>query len=794
MFEMLRRDLWAAVRNSRHDPWVTAVAAGSLALGIAANTTVFSLVQAVEFPRLPYPEAHRIVVLESQNEERGVAMLVSAPDAIDIAAAARTLETTALAGDQSSVFRVGGASKRVSGRRVSPGFFEVFGLPAALGRTMGAEDQQGVIVLSDSVWRSHFGADPGVVGSSVRLDGGVVTVIGVMPPRFDSDAHFWTPLGSTSAHSRDDRQFRFFARMASTVSVGNARAELAELSRRLAVEYPDSNRAWLMVPIELSRLHGRDVRQSFLMLQGAVALVLLIVCANIANILLARATGRRHEMAVRQSLGATRGRLISTLVMDALVVSIFGGAAGLMLSVWAIPLVRALGGVPTAVEPELNALVLAFTTCVSAVTAAVCGIVPAVRASAVPAHGALREGGRGGALDPRGGRMRAALAAAQIAAALVLTVCAALMLQTLVERYHVGLGFEPRLAVRADVMFVGERYRDPAAIRATVDAIVRDLATRTDVTAAGASTWALPTGAGAQRQMTLPSDGDRLLPSSVRRALEAVTPGYFAALGIPVSLGRTFTEADREGGAAVAIVNEELARHLWSERNPIGERLRLGAAGEAAPIVTVVGVVRSVRRSPMHDAPMARVYLPFAQHPNPGVELTVRARHDVARVARALEGAVARADPLLVADHVRPVESEMAQFVAPLRLMTWLLTGFGAAGALLAALGVFGTMSYLVSLRRHELAIRAALGAHRASLLGLVLGSALRIGVLGLFAGVALAFAAARALNSYLFGVTARDPVTYTLAAVLLMAVCLAACYWPARTAAAADPAALLRP
>lgn len=792
MIETLWQDVRLSVRGLIRSRWVSVVAAGSLALGIAANTTVFSLVQAVEFPRLPYPDSQRILFVESRNDERGIAgMLVSAPDAADIASSAPTLEVSALAADQSSVLRVDGRAIRVSGRRVEPEFFDVLGLPAALGRTLGPQDRPGVILLGDGLWRSRFGSDRMIIGAPIRVDGDAVTVVGVMPPGFDPDADFWTPLaGSTAGHRRDDRQFMLFARVERTASIAAAGVELGAISRRLAAEHPATNRGWTMVPIELSRLHGRDARKPLLLLQAAVALVLLIACANIAHILLARGTRRRHEMAVRLSLGATRARLISALLMDAVVLSAAGGTLGLVLSMWGIDLARAIGGFPDVIDPRLNGLVLTFTSAVAMLTAVLCGIAPALRGSAVAPDTALRHGGRGGSGDSRG-RLRAAMAAGQIAAALALSVCAVLMLQSLANRHRVDLGFEPRLAVRGEVMFAGERYSEPSAVRAAVEAILVDLASATDVTAAGASTWALPTGAGAQRQMTLPSDEDRLLPTTVRRGVEAVTPGYFDALGIPVKLGRAFTDADRRGTAA--IVNDELAQHLWPGRSPVGELLRLGGAAEEAPIVTVVGVVGTVRRSPMHGTPVAIVYLPLAQYPNPGVAFTVRARHDVGQAASALEAAVARADAMLVPDNVRSIESQIAEFVAPLHLITFMLTAFGVAGVLLAALGVFGTMSYAVTERRQELAIRAALGAGSTSLLGLVLGSAVRITVIGILVGAVLAFASTRALGSYLFGVASGDPLTYTLVAVLLCGVSVGACYRPARLAASADPAALLR-
>ena len=379
--------------------------------------------------------------------------------------------------------------------------------------------------------------------------------------------------------------------------------------------------------------------------------------------------------------------------------------------------------------------------------------------------------------------------AVRIASALVLATSGTLMLRTLANRERVDLGFDPRGGVRASVSLSGERYRDVAAVRAAVERILAEVRVEPDVTAAGAAAWALPTAPGGQRTFTLP-DGQLTAPGG---SIDAVTPSYFEALGAPLRAGRPFVEADRDGSPPVAIVNEELARRLWASRNPLGERLRLGAAGDAAPIVTVVGVVATVRRSAMHDTPVARAYVPYAQYPNGSVSIVVRGRGDAASVGRALQRAVERTDSALLVEDLRTVEADVAQFVAPVRLMTTLLTGFGVAGLLLAALGVFGTMSYAVSQREREMAVRLALGADRRDISGLIFGTALRITAAGVVAGVAAALVMTRLLRSFLFGVSPTDPLTFAGVAAFLTLVSLAACYRPARMASAADPMTILR-
>lgn len=794
MFDRIRRDLAFAVRGLLRGRLVSAVAVISLAIGIAANTTVFSLVQALEFPSLIYPEASRIVFLESRNNVRGLAgMLVSLPDAMDITAASRTLRPVSIRADQASTLRVADATSRVAGKRVEPAFFSVMQVPAAIGRVLIPGNGDDVVVLSDNLWRSQFGGQASILGAAIQLDGKSVTVAGIMPPRFDPDADFWVPLrASPGAYSRDDRQFELFARLAPGASTEDAAKDLLDISARLAVEHPETNKDWVMTPTRLAQLHGRDSRQSFLLLQTAVGFVLLIACANIANILLARGTDRRLEMAVRISLGATRQRVMSGLLAEALLLSAIGGAFGVLLSVWGIRFTSVLGGFPAEIEPRLNVYVLGFTFALSTLTGMICGLAPAIRASSVKPEAVLREAGRG-TRGTSGGGVRVWLASGQIAAAVVLATSAVLMLRTLQNRQQVQLGFEPGGAARADLVLPENQYRDVVAQRGVVNEVVGRLLSRPDIAAAGASAWALPTGAGGQRQLTLPAERDAALPLSIRRGIEAVTLDYFDALGIAVKQGRAFSDADASGAAPVAIVNEELAHRLWPRRNSVGELLRLGSVGEDAPVVTVVGVVASTRRSPMHDLPIALVYLPFSQYPNATVTLVARARGDVSAALRALPAAVHEADGTLLVEGLRTLEADAAQFVAPVRLLTSLLAAFAVTGVLLAALGVFGTMTYMVSQRGREMAVRSALGANRTVILRLVFASALRITALGVLAGATLALWVTAALSSHLFGVSPTDPLSYAGVILALSCVSLAACYRPARAAASADPASILR-
>ncbi|MFI5178030.1 MAG: ABC transporter permease [Vicinamibacterales bacterium] len=793
--DMLRQDLRLAVRSLAGEPGVAMVAVASLAIGIAANATVFSLVQALEFPHLPYPDASRIVFIESRNLQRDLSELpISAPDALDLASSVHTLERPALSVDESITIREAATPAHWSGRLVAPAFFDVMGVGASQGRALAAGDD-GVIVLADRFWRAELGGDSSIVGRAIHVDDGLRTVVGVMPPRFDPDADFWMPLPSsvTSSAARDDRRFTTFARLAAGRSPDDAVREIAAISARLTAEHPATNTGWEMFPTSLARMHGQDSRGVFLLMQGAVAFVLLIACANIANLLLARGTRRAQEMAIRIALGADRARLVRQLLTESLLLALGGGLAGVVLTMWGIRLTRLLFDFPESIAPELNGIVLAFTGGVAVLTGVASGIVPALRASSVAPRATLQADGARGVTDTARGGLRAGLVAVQIACAVVLATGAGLLVQSLINRQRVDLGFNPAGAVRADLSLSGSRYDAPEAQRAAASAVIDRIVASPEVAAAGATAYAMPQGVGARPQLTLPGRGDAAPGVGAPNAIEAATPGYFAAMGIPIIEGRGLADTDRAGGPVVAVINQEFAQNVWPDRHPIGDRVRLGPPGSAAPVVTIVGVAGSIRRSAMHGSVAPRIYVALVQFPARNLSLVVRGRAVAGPATSVMRAAVREADPALVLDNVRTIEADVAQFIEPVRSLTRLFTAFGVTGLLLAALGVFGTVSYAVSQRRREMAVRSALGATRGDLVRLVLGHGLRLAAMGLAVGLAVAVVAARALSGLLFGVAPADPLTFIGVALTLVIVALAACYRPARAAAAVDPMTVLR-
>jgi putative ABC transport system permease protein len=493
-------------------------------------------------------------------------------------------------------------------------------------------------------------------------------------------------------------------------------------------------------------------------------------------------------MAVRLTLGATRRQLLRQLLTESVLLALVGGAIGAVLSLWGVRLARAIGGFPPEIQPSVNLLVLVFTAGIAMLTGIVSGIFPALRMSRVAPESVLRaEGGRGA--THAGGGLRTTLVAIQVASAIALTTGGALMLQTLTHRLRVDLGFNVEGAVRADLSLQGDRYRTPEGTLAAVEGILTHLRAQNEVQSAGMVTWALPTAAGGQRTFSAPAHGT----SSTNPGVQAVTPGYFDAMQIPSRLGRGFTDADRAGATPVGIVNQELARQLWPGRNPVGEFMRLGPLNESAPIVTVVGVVGTIRRSPMHDAMIPRVYLPFAQYPNTTMQVIVRGRQGTNTLPLALSRSLDAVDSSLFAEGVRTLSEDAAQFVAPVRLIALLLSIFAAMGLLLAALGVFGTMTYNVSQRAQELAIRSALGASRRELTRMVIRSGLIVTMAGVVPGIVIALLTSRALGSFLYGVSPTDPWTLAGVVGVLIVVSLIASYRPAYTAASVDPMAILR-
>lgn len=799
-------DIRRALRALRRQRGTTAVVVATLALGVGANSAMFSVANGVLLRALPYDRPERIVALwrtsPTTSEDPH-----SAGDFLEIQRESRAFEH--LAGWREVALDLrpdgGGDAQRIPGAEVTPAFFDVFGVPAALGRALRAgADRPGdrLIVLSDGAWRRVFGADPAVVGRSLRFNDVPLTVVGVMPPRFrwPPAAQVWRladlPVPSSPLPDADDRllanhglrYFEVAGRLRAGVRREEAQGELDTLARRLAEAHPDNDRdrGLRLEPLEQRVLGG--VGRSLALLLGVVGLVLLIAVANVANLLLAQGAGRARELAVRTSLGASPRRLLRLVLTESLLLGLAGGAAGLAAAWVALPFVKRLlpADLPRADEIGVDARVVAATLAIAVAAGLLCGLLPALQARRSDLVAALHAGGRTAGAPGR--RLRRVLVAAELALALAVLSGAALLLRSLVSLQGVDPGFraEPVTTVALDLP--AARYGTRAAQARFYDQVIERLSAsgRLEV-AAG---FPLPFSDGAKSAAPVQREGrPQANGGETPTALLGIaTPGYLRILGIPLVRGRDFSAADGPDGARVLLISEALARRDWPGEDPLGTRVRLG--GDEP--FTVVGVVGDVRRRSPDAPPEPALYLSHRQFTLPLLHLVVRGAgtETVAAEARA---AVRGIDAALPVARVEPLDATRSRALAQPRFRTAVLGLFAALAVALAAIGLYGMMSDAVQRRRQEMGIRLALGARPDELTRLVLRDGLRLALLGCAAGTLGALALGRVLASFLFGVRPADPPTLLAVALLLVGVALLAAWLPARRAARVDPLTALR-
>jgi putative ABC transport system permease protein len=781
-------------------PGFTVCAALVLALGIGANTAIFSLVNAVLLRPLPYPGAERIVSFDGVNPSKGITQSnLSAPDFADWKAEADAFESLALFTSGSATLG-GDEPERVGASGVTSGFFGVLGVAPALGRAFTEEDNQpgrpGVVVLSDGLWRRRFGGDPAIVGRRIELSGSQSEVVGVMPAGFGypQGSELWSALQvDVPQQPRLNRAYQVAGRLREGVTLEAARAQLDAITGRLAAAHPTSNAGW---GVELNRLHDKlvaPVRTMLLVLLGAVGLVMVIACANVANLLLARASARRREVAVRVAVGASRGRIVRQLLTESLMLALAGGAAGLLLGVWLTDLLVALApaNTPRLVEAGLDARVFAFallTTCVAGVSF---GLAPALQATKTDLNETLKEGGRGHT-DARS-PLRSALVVAEVGLSLVLLVGAGLLLKSFVRLTRVSPGFEPARVLTMRLGLPGVRYPEPRKKAEFYESLLGRVRALPGVEAAGA-TISLPLGGSnlsvgrgfiREGQSERPGEG-------TNAAYFVVTPDYFRAVRVPVVRGRAFDERDTEDAPKVIIVNETLARRHFAGEEAVGRRIRMHADEKFER--EIVGVVGDVKARTLDAETGPQVYVPHRQDGGWGsMSLAVRTAGDPAALTAAVREEVRALDRALPVYDVKTLDDVVAASFADRRLLSTLIASFGVAALLLASVGLYGVISYTVGRRTHEFGVRMALGAAPADVLRLVLRQGLGLALVGVAAGVVAALAAVRLMSSLLYDVSASDPYIFTLVPLLLVAVALLACYLPARRATRVDPVEALR-
>jgi len=782
-------------------PGFTSVALVVLALGVGANTAIFSVVNAVLLRPLPYPGAERVVAFTGVNPPKGITSSnMSSPDFSDWLAQQTSFEALSLYTAGSASLTGGDEPERVSAAGVTPDFFRVVGVGAARGRALLADDAQAghdvVVVIGHGLWVRRFGADPDIVGRRIEMGGRSYEVVGVMPPGFDfpQRAEVWAALRlDPSKDQRDNRSFSVVGRLKDGATLERAQAEMDALTARLAQEYPVTNGGW---GVRLQTLRDNlvgQLRTTLFVLMAAVGLVLLIACANVANLLLARAASRRREVAVRLALGAGRMRIVRQMLTESVLLALTGGALGVGLSVWLKDLLVALApvGTPRIDEVTTDARVLLFALGATLLTGLVFGLAPALQASRPNLGESLKEGGRGAA-DVRS-RMRSLLVVAEVALSLVLLVGAGLLLKSFARLQRVNPGFDSSNVLTLRLSLPGARYREPRDKAEFYSKLIARVEALPGVESAGA-TLSLPLGGSNYDvwRAFVPEGRALAQENEDNAAYSVVTPDYFRALRIPVLQGRAFNERDDDSSAKVVVINEPLARKIFPGEDPVGKHLTIWR-DEKFPR-EIVGVVGEAKPQGLDADPKLQIYVPHRQDAQwGGLSLVVRARGDMGTLTQPVRGEVRALDRELPVYDVKMMRQVVSDATAYQRVTAVLMAGFALAALLLAGVGLYGVVSYTVAQRTREFGIRVALGAQGRDILRLVLRQGGALVLAGVAAGVAVALAATRVLASLLYGVSATDATVFVLVPALLACVALLACLVPARRATRVDPIAALR-
>ncbi len=799
--ESAAQDLRYAARLLAHDLGFTAAAVAMLAVGIGANIAIFTVVNGLLLRPLPYPHQDRLVDVHERFTDIDPDVPFAFPDFLDVRARQQVFDAVALYQETSVTLAGAGEPERVSCAQVTAGLLRVLGVTPAAGRDFrDGEDGPAaspVAVLGYGLWQRRFGGEA-VVGRTVRIDGRPVTVVGVMPPEFDfpGGADLWTPLVVDPAqYPRDRYSFSAVAVLKPGVDLAAARANLDTIARQLAQEHPDTKaRVGIGARPLRDVLVAADLARAFLVLLGAVGLVLLIACANLAGLMLSRGAARDQEMAVRAALGAGRGRLVHQLLVESLLVAALGAALGLAVGTFGLDalVAAAPAAFPSWVTFRIDATVAAFAVLLTLATAVLAGLAPALRASRPDLHAGLKETGSRTTVE--GGRLRGALVAGEIALALVLLLASGLMARSVLSLLDVDPGLRTAHVVTVRVSLPATAYPTPAGRRAFFDALLPRVAAIPGVTRAAATSSLPMTGAFSSLGVSIegappPAPGREPMP--VR---SVVTPGYFETMGIRVVAGRPFDERDgRPGTPAVAVVNETFARRGWPGTDPVGRRLKFGDPGDDVPWVIVVGVANDVRQLGLGAQVDDEIFLPYGQLPLPGMTLVVQGAADPVPLAPSIRDAAHAMDPNLALFQVRPMADIVAGSIRRPRLFSWLFGVFGVVALVLAAVGVYGLLAYSVAQRTREIGLRLALGAGPGEVRRMVVGRGMRLAAGGLALGLAGSVPATRALGALLHGVSATDPLTFAGVTALLLAVAWLACTLPARRATRIDPMTALR-
>ena len=806
--EHLAQDLRFAFRMFSKNPGFTAVAILTLALGIGANTAIFSVVYGVLLQPLPYTDASRLVVLNETTPKVGT-VSVSYPNFLDWRTESHAFSQMAAVHDVG--FNLAGVTQpeNISGEAVSPNFLSMMGVRPFLGRDFNASEEKSgappVVLLSYELWQSHLGSDRDAIGRTITLDGRSFTIVGVLPPNFRSldktdvmlPIGVWATSNSGEANDRGDRgDMIVIGRLAPHVTFAHARMEMEGIAARLAKEYPATNDKFGVALQSIRDSFVSDARPAILVLFGAVMFVLLIACANVANLFLVRGAARTKEIALRMAFGASRSRIVRQMLTESFVLACLGGVLGLALAVAGIHGIARL--IPmdmlSGATLNLNGAVLFFAAGVIVLAAFIFGLAPAMHSTRPDVQSELKEGGRTASASAAQNKLRGALAIAEISLALILLICAGLMMKSLYKLMSVNPGFRPDRVLTMEMVLRTQQYsKDPAVLNFWQQVLGRVRALP-GVESAATGTLVPLTGSHSRGDITiegmaLPTPGNFPHPD-----IHEVSPAFTSTLGIPLLRGRTFTDTDKQGTPLVGMVNARLAQQYWPNDDPLGKRFMFGHPSTDPPKwITVVGVVGDTRLYGLANPSRLEVYISSLQYPGSDMNLVVKSRIDPAAMISAIRGAVASIDKNQPIFAISTMNQLVSDSVGTRRITLVLLGLFSALALVLAAIGIYGVISYSVAQRTHEIGIRMALGAQPVDVLRMVLKQGVKITFAGVAIGVMVSLGLTQLMSSLLFSVSTADPLTFAGVAILLVLVALLACYIPARRALRVDPMVSLR-
>lgn len=807
LIEDFWQDLRYGLRALIKSPAFTTLAVITLALGIGATTAIFTVAYSVLLRPLPYKNVDRVIYIWARNIRQSVNQgYLTYSDVVDYRERSRSFEYLAAYTTVVTNLTGAGEPERIEGFSVSTDFFRALGVNPLIGRTFNADDDLedgNVVILNYGLWQRKFGGDPGVIGRTIKLDmfwGNTFKVVGVMPRdfQFPERSELWIHAAFNDPPTHDDTHiFRAIGLLKPGVSLSQAQAEVDGIAQHLAQEYPPSNEGWNLSLVSLSEHIFGKTRLALFVLLGAVGFVLLIACSNIANLQLARALYRRREIAVRTAVGASPGRIIRQLLTESLLLSLMGGVGGLLLAFWGIRLLRVLGpqSIPRLAEVSIDMRSLLFTAVVSLTTGLLFGLAPALYVSRGNLNELLKDGARSATASPVGKRARSLLVIAQMALAVILLVCAGLLMKSFLRLREVSPGFASENILTLSISLTRADYpqADPRRTIFFREAIAR-IAAIPGVTTIGAISH-LPLG-GRGVNMQFEVEGRMPVDAPANADLRVISSDYFAAISIPLLSGRRFTESDTTKTPHVIIVNESFAHIFFPGISPVGKRMTIKGLGPPSPLFDgeIVGVVSDVRHRGLEEDARPEMYISYLQNTVwPVMNLVIRTSSDPAGFATAVRSEIQKIDKGQPVFNIKTMDQLLSESIAQRRFIMLLLGGFAALALSLAAVGIYGVMSYTVSLRAHEIGVRMALGAQAGDVLKLVIGHGMSLMLAGAGIGLIGALVLTPVMSSLLYKVNPIDTLTFAVVLLVLALTSLFACYIPARRATKVDPLNALR-